>query len=101
MKKGTHPEYYEDATIVCACGHKATVGSTIKELRVELCSACHPFYTGKQNMVDTARRIEKFAQRTGKQEGAAAKQGNKKAKTAKRAAQKAVKKTKKAVASEA
>lgn len=99
MKKGTHPEYYEDATISCACGHKATVGSTVKELRVELCSACHPFYTGKQNMVDTARRIEKFAQRTGKQGETT--QGSKKTKTAKRTAQKAEKKAKKSVASEA
>ena len=101
MKKAIHPKYYDDATIVCACGHKATVGSTIKELRVELCSVCHPFYTGKQNMVDTARRIEKFAQRTGKKETTAATQGSKKTKTVKRAAQKAEKKTKKSVASEA
>jgi large subunit ribosomal protein L31 len=101
MKKAIHPEYHEDATVVCACGHKATVGSTVKELRVELCSACHPFYTGKQKMVDTARRIEKFAERTGKQESVASTQGNKKAKLAKRTAQKAEKKTKKAVASEA
>lgn len=101
MKKGIHPEYHEDATIVCACGHKATIGSTVKELRVELCSACHPFYTGKQNLVDTARRVEKFGARAGKQESVSATQGNKKAKLAKRTAQKAEKKAKKAVASEA
>ncbi len=101
MKKAIHPEYHEDATIVCACGHKSTVGSTVKELRVELCSACHPFYTGKQNMVDTARRIEKFAQRTDKHEAKASTQGSKKTKLAKRTAQKAEKKAKKAVASEA
>lgn len=101
MKKGIHPEYHEDATIVCACGHTSKVGSTEKELRVELCSACHPFYTGKQKLVDTARRVEKFAERTGKQEAAASAQGGKKAKLAKRAVQKAEKKAKKSVASEA
>lgn len=101
MKKGIHPEYHEDATVVCACGHTSKVGSTEKELRVELCSACHPFYTGKQKLVDTARRVEKFAERTGKKETTAASQGSKKTKLAKRAAQKAEKKAKKAVASEA
>jgi large subunit ribosomal protein L31 len=60
MKKDTHPEYYQKAKIICACGNKIITGSTQKEIKVELCSACHPFYTGKQKLVDTARRVEKY-----------------------------------------
>ncbi len=101
MKKGIHPEYHEDTEVVCACGRKTTVGSTVKEIRVELCSACHPFYTGKQKLVDTARRVEKFAERSAKKSGVASTQGGKKAKSEKRATQKAEKKAKKATKSEA
>ena len=60
MKKDIHPKYYEKAKASCACGNSFTVGSTLEELKIELCSACHPFYTGKQKLVDTARRVEKF-----------------------------------------
>lgn len=60
MKKDIHPKYYENAKVVCACGNEFVTGSTKPELRVDLCSACHPFYTGKQKLVDTARRVEKF-----------------------------------------
>jgi large subunit ribosomal protein L31 len=60
MKKDIHPKYQVKAKVVCACGNEFEVGSTKPELRVELCSACHPFYTGKQKLVDTARRVEKF-----------------------------------------
>jgi large subunit ribosomal protein L31 len=60
MKKDLHPKYYADAKVVCACGNTFTTGSTKPEIRVDLCSACHPFYTGKQKLVDTARRVEKF-----------------------------------------
>ena len=60
MKKDIHPKYNSDAKAVCACGNVLEIGSTKPELRVELCSACHPFYTGKQKLVDTARRVEKF-----------------------------------------
>jgi len=63
MKKEIHPTYYPKAKVTCACGNNFTVGSTVKEIRVELCSACHPFYTGKQKLVDTARRVEKFKER--------------------------------------
>jgi large subunit ribosomal protein L31 len=101
MKKGIHPEYHEEADVVCACGRKAKVGSTVKEIRVELCSACHPFYTGKQKLVDTARRVEKFAERSAKKGGVASKQGGKKAKAEKRATQKAEKKAKKSTKTEA
>jgi large subunit ribosomal protein L31 len=60
MKKDIHPTYFTDAKIICACGNKMTVGSTIKEVQVEICSACHPFYTGKEKLVDTAGRVDRF-----------------------------------------
>ena len=61
MKKDIHPNYFEDAKISCACGAEFIIGSTVKEIQVELCAKCHPFYTGKQKIIDTARRVEKFA----------------------------------------
>jgi large subunit ribosomal protein L31 len=60
MKKKIHPEYYSDAQIVCACGHIIETGSTVKEMKVEICSACHPLYTGKKKMVDATGRVERF-----------------------------------------
>lgn len=60
MKQDTHPQYHANAVVTCACSNTFEVGSTQPALRTDLCSACHPFYTGKQNFVDTARRIEKF-----------------------------------------
>ncbi|MDA0691258.1 MAG: 50S ribosomal protein L31 [Nitrospinae bacterium] len=59
MKEGIHPEYFE-TEITCACGNKVSIGSTVKDLHLEICSACHPFFTGKQKLLDTAGRIEKF-----------------------------------------
>ncbi len=64
MKDGIHPEYVE-ATVVCGCGNKFTTRSTRKKINVEICSACHPFYTGKQRFVDTAGRVEKFQKKYG------------------------------------
>jgi large subunit ribosomal protein L31 len=63
MKKDIHPKYYPKAKVVCACGNTFTVGSTREEINVEICSACHPFYTGKQKLLDTARRVDKFQKR--------------------------------------
>jgi len=60
MKKDIHPKYYPDAKAICACGNTFTVGSTQSELRVEICSACHPFYTGKEKLIDTAGRVERY-----------------------------------------
>lgn len=60
MKKDIHPEYHKDAKIICACGNTMTIGSTVKEIKVEICSACHPFYTGKEKLVDTAGRVDRF-----------------------------------------
>ena len=62
MKPGIHPEY-EDVTVSCACGESWVTRSTRKDLRLEICSRCHPFFTGKQKLVDTAGRVEKFNRR--------------------------------------
>jgi len=59
LKKKIHPKYF-DTTITCACGNVIHTRSTAKDIRVEICSACHPFFTGKQKLVDTAGRVEKF-----------------------------------------
>lgn len=66
MKKNIHPKYYKNSQSVCVCGNSVVVGSTLQEIKTELCSACHPFYTGNQKLVDTARRIEKFQARVAK-----------------------------------
>lgn len=88
MKPKIHPEYFTDAKVVCACGNKFTTGSTLKEIRVELCNQCHPFYTGKQKFVDTARRVEKFQERAAKKTAVAAVRKGKKVKKAVVAAKK-------------
>ena len=78
MKKDIYPQYYPDAKVVCACGNTFTVGSTLPELKVEICSACHPFYTGKQKLIDSARRVEKFqARMDAKAKVSAYRKGNK------------------------
>jgi large subunit ribosomal protein L31 len=64
MKKGIHPQYQE-CQVVCACGNTFTTRSTKKEIRVEICSNCHPFFTGKQKFLDSAGRIEKFRKKYG------------------------------------
>lgn len=63
MKPEIHPDYFTNATITCACGEVYQIGSTKENIQVELCAACHPFYTGKQKIMDTARRVEKFGER--------------------------------------
>ena len=65
MKKGIHPEYHK-AKIQCACGKEFEVGSTTKEIKVEICSECHPFFTGKQKLVDSAGRVERFRRKYAK-----------------------------------
>ena len=62
MKAGIHPKYV-NATVTCACGNTFTVGSTRPQLRVDVCSKCHPFYTGQQRILDTAGRVERFRRR--------------------------------------
>jgi len=63
MKKDIHPKYYPHAKVICACGNTFEVGSTLPELHVEVCSACHPFYTGTAKFIDTAGRVDKFQER--------------------------------------
>lgn len=63
MKSAIHPTYFEEATISCACGAVYKTGSTKQAISVELCAACHPFYTGTQTIIDSARRVEKFQER--------------------------------------
>ena len=64
MKVKIHPKWFE-ATVVCACGNTFKTGSTVEKLHVEICSACHPFFTGKQKFVDTAGRVERFSKKFG------------------------------------
>ena len=85
MKEKIHPTWYPEARVHCACGSTFTTGSTMKEIAVEICSACHPLFTGQQKLIDTAGRVDKFNQRAAaaakKKEEAAARQAAKKAKT--------------------
>ena len=81
MKKELHPQYYQEAKVICTtCGNTFTVGSTQPELKVEVCSNCHPFYTGKEVLMDTQGRVEKFEKKR------AAGEVGRKEKEAKRAA---------------
>jgi len=66
MKAEIHPKYHTDAKITCVCGASFTTGSTKKELNVDICSECHPFYTGKQKLIDSEGRIERFRKRYAK-----------------------------------
>lgn len=63
MKKDIHPKYFDKINVVCSCGAKFEVGSTLSELKVEICSACHPLYTGEKRYVDTAGRLDRFKAR--------------------------------------
>ena len=63
MKEKIHPNWHSDARVHCACGHTFTTGSTLKDISVEVCSACHPLFTGQQKFLDTAGRVDKFNQR--------------------------------------
>ncbi len=68
MKKDIHPKYYNNAKVKCACGNSFEVGATLEKIEVEICSACHPFYTGQEKIIDTAGRVEKFKKKVAKQE---------------------------------
>ena len=63
MKPKIHPEYYNDAKVICACGNTFTIGSTRKVVKMELGSKCHPFFTGEQRVIDTMGRVERFKRR--------------------------------------
>ena len=81
MKAEIHPEFHTDAKVKCVCGTTFDIGSTTKEIEVEICSACHPFYTGVDKIVDTAGRVEKFRAR--REAASAAPKKEKKAKVRK------------------
>ena len=63
MKTDVHPQYFAKAMVTCGCGNSFTVGSTREKIVVEICSACHPFFTGNEKVIDTAGRVEKFKTR--------------------------------------
>jgi len=66
MKTDIHPVYYKNAKVVCSCGNTFTIGATKAAIHVEICSKCHPFYTGEKKLIDTAGRVEKFRTRRSK-----------------------------------
>ena len=99
MKKDIHPQYFETTVITCSCGNSFTTGSTMETIQVEVCSNCHPFFTGKQKFVDTARRVEKFQDRSKKAD--AAKAAHTVSKKVKRAAKSSGKKAAKAALKDA
>ncbi|GAB4519184.1 MAG: hypothetical protein Kow0047_30520 [Anaerolineae bacterium] len=63
MRKNIHPKWYPNARVICACGNTWTVGATVEEIRTDLCSQCHPFFTGEQRIVDTAGQVDRFLRR--------------------------------------
>ena len=66
MKKNIHPKFYPNAKVICACGNVIETGSTVSEMKVEICSACHPLYTGKKKSMDTTGRVDRFKKLTAK-----------------------------------
>ena len=92
MKKNIHPEYHDNAKIICSCGAVLHTGSTQKEMHVEICSACHPFYTGKKKVVDATGRVDRFKKLAEKSATKKAASKTKKSKTEKDEAKKAKKK---------
>jgi len=66
MKSKTHPQYHDDCQVTCACGNSFTTGSTLPKIKVEICAACHPFFTGQQKFIDTLGRVERFKQKQAK-----------------------------------
>jgi large subunit ribosomal protein L31 len=69
MKEGIHPKYYLEATVICACGNTWKTGATVETIHTDVCSACHPFFTGEQRIVDTAGQVDRFMRRLEKKVG--------------------------------
>jgi len=88
MKTAIHPNYNAEIAVTCACGNTFTTGSTLDSITVEVCSNCHPFYTGKQKLVDTAKRVDKFEARQAKAEELAKTRKGRKTKRAEKNAKK-------------
>jgi len=83
MKPKIHPKYYPNAKVICSCGNTWTTGATVPEIHTDVCSACHPFFTGEQRIVDTAGQVDRFMRRLEKKsklqaEAKASKKGSKK-----------------------
>lgn len=78
MKKDIHPTYHVSSTVTCACGNTFTTGSTSNAIQTELCNQCHPFFTGTQKIIDSARRVETFEARLSKKAGSVRKKTAKK-----------------------
>lgn len=91
MKPDIHPKYHEKSSVACACGNTFEVGSTLERISVEICSNCHPFYTGKQKLIDSAKRVDKFQARAQKTSSVAPTRKGRKIKTVARKARKAAK----------
>jgi len=72
MKKDTHPQYHPEAVVICACGNTWKTGSTVERIQTDVCSACHPFFTGEQRIVDSAGQVERFIQRLERMDALAA-----------------------------
>ena len=80
MKAQIHPQWFSEATVACACGNTFTIGSTKSEIRVEICSRCHPFYTGSQHLADTEGKVDRFVKRQAKAKALAPELAKRKAK---------------------
>jgi len=78
MKSGIHPKYYDDCQVTCICGNAFTTGATVPEIKVEICSACHPYYTGQAKYIDSEGRIERFERKRKKAAASKAKLQSKK-----------------------
>jgi large subunit ribosomal protein L31 len=79
MKQGLHPQWFPEATVICACGESWTVGATVPEIRTDVCSKCHPFYTGEQRIVDTEGQVDRFMRRLQAREKAIEEESRRKA----------------------
>lgn len=81
MKSEIHPAYYDASAVTCACGATFAVGSTLPKIQIEICSACHPFFSGQEKVLDTAGRVERFKKRSGKSAGLSVSKKEKKPRT--------------------
>jgi large subunit ribosomal protein L31 len=77
MKQGIHPQYFDNCQVTCACGNKFTTGSTVEKIDIDVCSKCHPFFTGQQKFVDIKGRIDKFNEKMATGKANAAKKAEK------------------------
>lgn len=98
MKNDIHPEYNPEAKVTCSCGNTFVTGSTLPAINIEICSKCHPFYTGQQKLIDTAGRVDRFQEKLAKREALVGQRKGRKVKRAEASAAKAQKAESKAKA---